>query len=448
MFFGFDPLATRRSRLLSFFLLYATEGIPQGLTSTAMAVQMKRQGLDAAEIGAFVAVLYLPWSWKWSMGPVVDLLYVRRWGRRRGWIVACQMLMVLTLLPALSLDYNVHLRWLTLLVLVHNVFAATQDVAIDALACATLKPAERGAANGLMFAGAYIGSAIGGSGVLLLAPYMGFNLTFLIVTGLLLSVTLSISLHIREPIQAETEDRPRAAVVSALTEYVKTALRAFFGTRQSRAGLLFALVPAGAYGLSLALSTNLSVELGLSDSEIGQLGLISTVLAASGCVAGGLLSDRLGRRKAIAMYIAATVVPTLYLAALMSRLGWEMPAANAEHKAAPAVLITAFWTVSLVFAFIQGLISGTRTALYMDICDPAVAATQFTAYMSLLNFVIFYSSLWQGRALAAWGYPTTLMLDAALGIVGLCFLPFMGSSARAPAAPKTGAIAAAPEAEG
>lgn len=427
MLLPFDPLSTRRRRLLSFFLLYLTEGIPQGFTTVAIAVEMRRQGLDAAQIGTFVAVLALPWSWKWCIGPVVDQLYVQRWGRRRGWIVACQILMVLSLMPGLALDYSLHLRWFTLLVLVHNIFAATQDVAIDALACATLKPDERGAANGLMFSGAYIGSAIGGSGVLLLVPYIGFNCTFFVVAALLLSVTLSISLHIREPAHVAPGSE-HVSVALAISQYARTALRAFFGTQQSRAGLLFALVPAGAYGLNLALQTNLAVELGMSNEQIGQLSLGSTVLAASGCVAGGLLSDRLGRRKAIAMYIIATLIPTLYLASFMSRNGWVMPVESGVSRQAPPALIAVFWTVSLVYAFFQGLIYGTRTALFMDICDPAVAATQFTAYMSLLNFVIFYSAWWQGRALVAWGYPTTLMLDAALGVVGLFFLPFMRPS--------------------
>jgi PAT family beta-lactamase induction signal transducer AmpG len=40
-----------------------------------------------------------------------------------------------------------------------------QDVAIDGLACNTLRDDERGLANGLMFAGASFGAAIGGAGV-------------------------------------------------------------------------------------------------------------------------------------------------------------------------------------------------------------------------------------------------------------------------------------------
>ena len=73
----------------------------------------------------------------------------------------------------------------------------------------------------------------------------------------------------------------------------------------------------------------------------------------------------------------------------------------------------------------------------MDICTPAVAATQFTAYMAFLNLVIWYSAIWQGRAIEAWGYPATLMLDAVAGLLCISLLPLMRKPTR-PAAHATG----------
>ena len=75
---------------------------------------------------------------------------------------------------------------------------------------------------------------------------------------------------------------------------------------------------------------------------------------------------------------------------------------------------------------------GTRTALFMDVVDPAVAATQFTAYMAVLNLTTSYTSAWQGFALARWGYPTTLRLDAVFGLLGLVVLPWLKLRARQP----------------
>jgi PAT family beta-lactamase induction signal transducer AmpG len=81
----------------------------------------------------------------------------------------------------------------------------------------------------------------------------------------------------------------------------------------------------------------------------------------------------------------------------------------------------------IAYAIFQGLMYGVGTAIYMDVTTPAVAATQFTAYMALCNVVYSYSANWQGHAVVRWGYPTTLLLDASFGLVSLLLLPFMAA---------------------
>jgi len=176
-----DLLATKPGRMAAFFLLYVTEGIPLGFTATAVATQMRRQGLGPDAIGAFVGSLYVPWGLKWAVGPIVDTLTVDRWGRRRFWIILTQLMMMATLLVAMRVDFAHQLQAFTTVVFVHNLFGATQDVAIDALGVNVLSENERGMANGFMFSGAYIGQAIGGSGVLFLTPMLGFQNTFYVV---------------------------------------------------------------------------------------------------------------------------------------------------------------------------------------------------------------------------------------------------------------------------
>jgi PAT family beta-lactamase induction signal transducer AmpG len=422
-------LATRRGRLAAFFLLYMTEGIPFGFATIAMATQMRRSGLSATAIGGFVAAVYLPWAFKWAVGPVVDVIASDRFGRRRGWILLMQLLMVVTLLLLQNAGLTASLGTLTSLIILHNCFAATQDVAIDALAVNTLHEDERGLANGLMFGGSYFGQAVGGSGALLLTSTIGFNNTFLFVAAVILSITIFVVLPMREqalPRALTTAGSTLRRVGTELADFVRESWRAFASHRSAWLGLLLSLLPIGAMALGLALQTNLAVEFGMDDNQTGQLTLWSSILTALGCVGGGWLSDRYGRRRMLAMYVSAMSIPTLWLAYACWQQHWILPAAKGTVAvAAPAALITVFWATSLIYAVFNGLMYGTRAALFMDLTNPRVAATQFTLYMALLNLTLSYSSKWQGYAVDRVGYPTTLVIDAVFGLACLLLLPFI-----------------------
>ena len=443
-----DLLATPRRRLIAFFALYLTEGIPLGFTATAVATQMRRQGLGPAEIGAFVGSLYLPWAFKWVVGPFVDVFSSDRFGRRRTWIVAAQICMVVSLMLALPVDFSREIKLFTLLILIHNAFGATQDVAIDALAVNALSEKERGLANGVMFGGAYLGQTIGGSGVLFLAPHIGFTSTYFFVAAWIASVTLLVALPMREAKAQPREPRHGSALATVgrdLKSFIVDSFRAFTGTRAAWVGVIVALLPAGAFALGLALQSNLAVELGLDDTRVGLLNLWSTVISAAGCVAGGWMSDRLGRRRMLALYLVGTAIPTLYLAWTMQQAGWIMPVSPlaANRPVPPAALVHTFWSMVLIYSAAVGLMYGTRTALFMDVTTPRVAATQFTAYMAMLNLVTAYTAKWQGLAVERWGYPITLAIDSVAGLVCIALFPLMSRSTKV-AEPAVGA--AVPEA--
>jgi len=428
----YNLLASRHGRLTAFFFLYLTEGIPNGFAMTAMVTQMRRQGIEPGQIALFTAAFSIPWAFKWLMGPVVDLFYSDRLGRRRLWIMAMQIMMCATLLAALPFATNgVNVAVLSVLIIVHNVFAATQDVAIDALACGTLPEHERGTANGLMFAGAFCGSAVGGAGVLgLLSAGVPFGLTFPVVCGVILCVTCFITLHVREARIGDAlpvVGSRFTALALALREYWRNAFAGFFGTRSAVVGIFVAILPMGAYAFSMSVSNSLSVEMGFSNGFMAKMGILGTLIAASGSIAGGFLSDRFGRRRMLAFYAVGTAVPTLILAWAMYHEGWIMPL-DLKQVAPIEPSRFLFWVnvaTGLVYGLFTGMLQGTRPALFMDVCSPKVAATQFTAYMALLNVVIGYSNFWQGQLVMKLGYPMIFTIDALLGLLFILLLPLM-----------------------
>ena len=467
-------LGSRWGRLMAFFFLYVTEGIPFGFTSLTMVILMKRAGVGDAEIGFFSGSLALPWSWKWIMGPLVDLVYSNRLGARRGWIIGTQGMMVLTLMMCMPFELaSENLGLITAVILIHNTFAATQDVAIDALACQVLPEPERGLANGLMFAGQTLGISLGGACVLYLLDGIdwtgiaalrdGINIqaAYVFVCGCIVLVTVLVALPLGEP-RRERKTGTHGASISAVDElkgYLKVTLRSFVNSRVALFGVVFALLPHGAVALNHALQRTAAVEIGFSDGDVANLALLSSLLFALMCVLGGVLSDRLGRLKCLAVFVSLLTVPTFWCAYQMEQEGVVLPqeitaagggagaqtgdnlseeTGRAEQVASAATesesvfggsevprIAHVFWWAVVLFMGLQGLVYGTRTAVFMRLSNPEVAATQFTAYMSLMNLAYFYSGWWQGRAIERWGYPTTLYLDGVIGLVCIAILPLM-----------------------
>ncbi|MDA0588808.1 MAG: MFS transporter [Planctomycetota bacterium] len=438
-----NPLASRWGRLIAFFFLYVTEGIPYGFATTAIVSHLRDQGHSEKELGYFSGIILLPWAFKWAVGPFVDLIFSDRLGRRRGWIVGCQVLMAVSLLACIPIDTSGGLYALTIALTIHNCFSATQDVAIDALACGTLKSDERGLANGLMFAGAYAGQMVGASVVLHLmggVPWLPgleegipFESTFWVVSASILTVTITVSLSLRE------QPTESAGVVGAsfgqagaeVKHYLAEAFRSVFANRTSILALIICLLPAGALFLGMQLHTALAKRLAYTNTELANLAFFSTVIPCICCVIGGYLSDKIGRRLSLGVYILLTIVPTLWMAStLYFELGWEDFGSRTATSPTtiPDSVKSTFWNMVLLHSAIQGLIYGTRIAMFMDIANPEVAGTQFTAYMAMQNIVLSYTAMWQGEAITRYGYPMTLLIDCGIGIVAILLLPFLDLS--------------------
>ena len=433
-----NVLESRSGRLVAFSLLYLTEGIPFGFSAIALTAYLRQSGVGLTEIGLFTASLYAPWGFKPLWAPLVDLINLRRFGHYRAWIFGAQTMMILTLLVVMIIDPGANLKLLTLLIVIHNVFAATQDIAIDALAVGVLPEKERGIANGFMFGASYLGQAIGGSGALLIAGTFGFRASFPFVCGMLALILFTVTLHLREPVlaaQAAAAEAAHgaaaiaAAVFARLRSYLRELWLGFFRSGVGPVvGVLFAVIPNGALALGLALGSTMQVDLGMTEEQIAGLNIYTTVAAALGCVIGGWVSHRLGHRKMLALWYALTTIPTFILS------GQFTGASGME-----GVTIASYSRVAIGYSFASGLIAGTGAAVFMGLTSPLVAATQFSGYMALRNLMYSYSSAWQGRFADSFGYMATLRLDAWIAFLPLLAIPFLrpstrgGSSAAAPA---------------
>lgn len=432
-----DLLATRRGRLAAFFFMYMTEGIPVGFSTVALTTQMHHQGYSATQIGFFSGTVLMPWAWKWAIGPFVDTIYSERHGRRRLWIIATQVAIVLSLLACMGFHMSTQLYLFMAMLTVANACAATQDVAIDALAVGTLPENELGLANGFMFAGQSLGIAGGGGLVLVIAERLAaygisFSYMHLFVGGLVALVTIFVVLPMREPHSAsdfKTDETGFTAAVDELRAYGREAWKTFRYSRVSSLGLLFAIIPIGSMALAPAFQQKFSVALQLTDKNVGLLAICSNVAFSSGCLLGGWLADRYNHRRMLVIFVILMALPDLILAHALQDAGWIRPDKVVAAGPSENLLVT-FWIAAISYNFFEGMMYPPRNAIFMSITNPAVAATQFTAYMAILNIVISYSQYWQGWAMDHWGYAPTLIVDGLSGLLCLLVLPFMRDTRR------------------
>jgi MFS family permease len=81
--------------------LYIAFGMASGFFQTALPAIFRQRGVSLEAIGLF-ALLYLPFGLSFLWAPLVDRYYIPRVGRRRSWMLGCQLVSGAALLVAAS----------------------------------------------------------------------------------------------------------------------------------------------------------------------------------------------------------------------------------------------------------------------------------------------------------------------------------------------------------
>lgn len=121
-------------------LLYILQGIPLGLIASIPMILQNRNYHYADQ--AKFSFAYWPFSLKLLWAPIVDSLYVSKFGRRKTWLVPMQYLLGMFMM---CLSYNVDslienggIYQITGVFFALNFLAATQDIAVDGWALTML----------------------------------------------------------------------------------------------------------------------------------------------------------------------------------------------------------------------------------------------------------------------------------------------------------------------
>lgn len=406
-----DFLATPRRRKILFAALYFSEGAPIGFIWVALLTRMKSAGVSIESITWLAAVVVLPWTFKFAWAPLVDGLQTR-WWTLKHWLITAQCVMGATLLPLLWLDLVSDFDIIALLLVGHALAAATQDVSIDALCISSTRPSERGEYNGWMQAGMLAGRAFMGGGALLIAELVGDRAVVLILVAVTTSSMVLVMLSRLPAVPEETSIGGRVGeVMGGLAQAVRQ--------RNTWLGLLFALLGGAVFkALEVVLGPFLLARC-YTKAQIGQFTAGPMILCMIlGSITGGLLVDRIGHRRfvAISLLFVIACVANLAVSDLLMHGG-------------PGYRLL-IWLSATAFGI--GLFTVSSYALFMDITQPRIAATQFSAFMGATNGCESWSSRVVGLLIVSHGYPIAFLCMAAVSLLALPLVAMLKPDSEVP----------------
>src|SRR3982075_3048605 len=176
-----DSLAVyTQPRVLIVLLLGFSSGLPLALSGSTLLVWLRESGVDFGTIGRF-ALGGTPYTLKFLWAPLVDALHVplftRALGRRRGWLVFSQLLLIVAILLLALTDPARSPLFVALGALLVATMSSTQDIVVDAFRVESLPESEQAAGMASYVAAYRIGMLVSTAGVLfLVAAFEGTGL--------------------------------------------------------------------------------------------------------------------------------------------------------------------------------------------------------------------------------------------------------------------------------
>lgn len=385
-------------RMLVALMMGFSCGLPLLLTISVLQAWMKDAGVDLATIG-MMSLVGLPYTLKFLWAPVFDRFTLPFLGRRRGWMLAAQIALVLSIVKMGFSDPARHPYLLALAAFLVTFFSASQDIVVDAYRREDLSDEELGLGSSLYINGYRVGMLLASGGGLIMADYMPFSMVYGIMAVCMLP---GIVTTVLAPEPVNTYKPPttfKESVVAPLVEYFRRQGAIFM--------LAFILLYKIGDTMAAAMTTPFYLELGFSKTEIGTVvklyGFWATI---GGGLAGGVLMLRLGINRSLWIFGALQALSTAGFAVL-ARIGYSIP------------------MLSGVITF-ENLSSGMGTAAYAafmaSITNKRFTATQYALLTSLMGIPRVLASAPTGFFAANMGWEAFFIACTVMAVPGMLFL--------------------------
>ena len=365
-----DPAAVRadwrhalftRRMLICIFTGFSS-GLPLYILISLLPAWLRSEHVDLRAIGLF-ALIQFPFNWKFLWSPLLDRFALPGFGRRRGWMLASQ-LVLLAILPLFgALDPAFDLWSIAVLALGVAFFSATQDIVLDAYRREILQEAELGLGTSVHVNAYRIAGLVPGSLSLILADHLPWSNVF-VITALFMLPGIAMTCVVNEPAITGTLPRTlRDAIVEPFREFIDRA-----GWRAALLMLAFMVLYKLGDSMATALATPFYLDMGFTKSEIGLVakhaGLWPSVF---GGLLGGIWMLKIGINRALWLFGVVQVVSILGFALLT-----EFP----QDRVMLAIVIS-FEALGV------GLGTAAFVAFIARATHPAYTATQFALFTSL-----------------------------------------------------------------
>jgi PAT family beta-lactamase induction signal transducer AmpG len=372
-------------------------GLPILLTGATMTAWLEDVGVSLKVIG-FFALIHLPYNLKFLWAPLLDRFPLPWLGRRRGWILLTQLLLLAGIAVTGTVDAATQPTTIAMFALAVSCFSASQDIVVDAYRTDVLREDERGKGSATYVTGYRIAMIAAGGGALVLADVVSWRTTYWVMAALMVVGIVGTLCA------AETEaSKPPTSMREAVFE----PLYDFF--RRRNALLVIAIVLLYKVGEYVAGHMIPPFLLGLdfSKTEVGLVqktfGLVATI---GGCALGGVIADRIGVLKAMIIF------------------GVLQAAANVGYLA--LALVGKDHTLLVVAIGVDNVCNGCGVAalmaFLMSLCNRRFSATQYALLASASSLTGRLLSATAGYVIAGIGWAGFFALSIVAALPALLLL--------------------------
>ncbi|MDB4039866.1 AmpG family muropeptide MFS transporter [Methylophilaceae bacterium] len=377
-----------------------TSGLPFFIIISLLPAWLMNSGLELKAIALF-SFIQLPYVLKFLWAPLFDG-YSFSMGRRRGWLIIFQVLLIASISMAGLLDPKSQIMTVAIISIAIAFFSASQDAVIDAYRRELLLDNELGLGTAIHVNGYRIAGLIPGSLALILADIFAWDLVFFI-TGLFMIPGIILTILIKEPLLKVMPPKTiKEAVIEPFIEFINRK-----GIKEAILILLFIFLYKIGDSMATALATPFYMDLGFSMTEIGVIaktvGLWASII---GGILGGILMIKIGINRALWIFGFMQMFATLSFAWL------------AISGYSPLILGI---TVGLEF-FAAGLGTTAFLAYIAKTTNPKFTATQFALFTGLSAVPRTITNASTGYLVEFFGWHNFFIFCSFIAIPGIILL--------------------------